>query len=71
MPRPKVSSQMTSTQVARRLNMGVGRLVRWIKRGVLAPPSFTDSNGVRYFDQEWLGKAEEIVADRQGGLSKT
>ena len=71
MPRLKVSSQMTTTQVAKRLNMSIGRLLRWIERGVLPPPSFFDNNGVRYFDQEWLGKAKEIVADRKGGLSKT
>ncbi|GAH97076.1 unnamed protein product, partial [marine sediment metagenome] len=29
--------------------------------GALPPPSFIDNNGVRYFDQEWLRKAKEVV----------
>jgi len=46
--------------------MGVGRVVSWVKRGVLPPPSFIDNNGVRYFDQEWLKKAREIMKMKRG-----
>ena len=65
MPRPRVTSQMTTAQVAREVGMNVGRLVSWVKRGALPPPSFTDNNGVRYFDQEWLKKAREIVKSKR------
>ena len=66
MPRPRVSSQMTTTQVARELGMNVGQLVSWVGRGALPLPSFKDSNGVRYFDQEWLKQAREIVNRKKG-----
>ena len=66
MPRPRVTSQMTTTQVARQLGMGLDQLVNWIARGVFPPPSFIDNNGVRYFDQEWLRKVKEIVKGRKG-----
>ena len=66
MPRPRVTSQMTTSQVGRQLDMGVDQLVNWIARGVLPPPSFIDNNGVRYFDQEWLKKAKGIVKSKRG-----
>jgi len=58
---------MTTSQVARELGMNKSRVVSWVERGALPPPSFTDNNGVRYFDQEWLRKAKEIVESKQGG----
>jgi DNA-binding transcriptional MerR regulator len=66
MPRPRVTSQMTTTQVAKQLGMGESQLLSWIRRGVLPPPSFIDNNGVRYFDGEWLKKAQDIVKIRKG-----
>lgn len=66
MPRPKVTKQLTTTQVARALGMKVGQVVSWVSRGALPPPSSTDNNGVRYFDQEWLKRAEAIVKVRKG-----
>jgi len=65
MPRPRVSSQMTTSQVARRLELKRGQLISWVQRGALPEPSFTDNNGVRYFDQEWLDKAREIVNSKR------
>jgi len=65
MPRPRVSSQLTTSQVARQLGMSVGRVVSWVERGALPPPSFIDNNGVRYFDLEWLRKAKEIVESKK------
>ncbi len=66
MPRPRVTSQLTTTQVAKQLGMKVGQMVSWVDRGALPPPSFVDNNGVRYFDQEWLKKAQEIVKGKRG-----
>ncbi|MBA7525451.1 hypothetical protein ES705_17602 [subsurface metagenome] len=40
MPRPRVTSQMTTRQVARQLDMGLDQMVNWIARGVLPPPSY-------------------------------
>ena len=61
MPRPRVTSQLTTSEVARQLGMSIGRVVSWVGRGALPPPSLIDNNGVRYFDREWLVKAKEIV----------
>ena len=61
MPRPRVTNQLTTSQVARQLGMSVSRVVSWVERGALPPPSFIDNNGVRYFDQEWMRKAKEVV----------
>jgi len=65
MPRPRVTSQMTVTQVARQLGMKVGQVVSWIEHGALPSPSDTDNNGVRYFDQEWLRNAKQIVKSKR------
>ena len=64
MPRPRVTSQVTTAQVAKELGMKKGRVASWVERGASPPPSFTDNNGVRYFDQEWLRKAKEIVKSK-------
>jgi len=57
---------MATAQVAKQLSMRVGQVVSWIERGALPPPSFIDENGVRYFDQEWLRKAKQILRNKQG-----
>jgi len=56
---------MTSTRVAKQLGIKVGQLLNWVERGALPPPSFIDSNGVRYFDQKWLKKAKEIIQSKK------
>ena len=66
MPRPRVTSQMTTTQVANQLRIKVGQLVSWVGHGALPPASFIDNNGVRYFDEAWLKKAKEIVKSKKG-----
>ena len=65
MPRPRVTGQMTTTQAAKHFGMSQGQLISWVERGTLPPPSFIDNNGVRYFDQEWLNRATEIL-ERKG-----
>ena len=68
MPRPRVTSQMTTAQVAKQLGMSNSRVINWVEHGALPPPSFIDNNGVRYFDQEWLEKAQEIVKSKRGTI---
>jgi DNA-binding transcriptional MerR regulator len=60
---------MTTTEAAKQLGIKVGQLVSWVEHGALPPPSFIDNNGVRYFDGEWLKKAEEIVNIKKGEYS--
>lgn len=66
MPRPKVSSEMTTTEVAGKLGMTTEKLIRWVNVKVLPAPSHVDANGVRYFCDEWLEKAREIVVRKKG-----
>jgi len=66
MPRPKVNSQMTTSQVAKQLGMSPSKLITWVEHGALPPPSSVDRNSVRYFDQEWLRKAKQILRNKQG-----
>ncbi|GAI55724.1 unnamed protein product [marine sediment metagenome] len=70
MPRPRVTSQLTTSQVAGQLGMSVGQVVSWVERGALPPPSFIDNNGVRYFDQEWLRRARETLKVKREMLAK-
>jgi len=56
---------MTTTEVSRELDMKTGRVVSWVERGVLPPPSAIDKNGVRYFDEEWLRKARQILRNKE------
>ncbi len=65
MPRPRVTSEMTTTEVAKKLGIGDSQLLSWIEGGVLPPPSSIDNNGVRYFDQKWLKKARGIVKTKK------
>ena len=60
MPRPRVTSQMTTTLVAKHLGMKVSQMLNWVERGALPSPSFTYSNGGRYFDQEWVRKERKL-----------
>jgi len=64
-----VTSQLTTNQAAKQLGMKVGKVVSWVRHGALPPPSFIDNNGVRYFDQEWLNRANEIL-ERKGMMVK-
>ena len=66
MPQPRVTRHLTTTQVARHLGMSVGQIVSWVKRGALPPPTSVDENGTRYFDQEWLEIAREILRIKRG-----
>ena len=66
MPRPRVTSQMTTAQAARHLEMSPSKLINWVEHGALPAPSSIDKNGVRYFDQEWLRKAKLIVKSKSG-----
>ena len=61
---------MTTTEVGRRLGIKVGRLLSWIEREMLPLPSVIDSNGVRYFDQEWLRRAQKIAESKRDSYKR-
>lgn len=66
MARPRVSSDFTTSNVARELGMSNNQLISWIEHGALPAPSSVDNNGVRYFNQAWLDEAREIVQRKKG-----
>lgn len=59
--RHSASGARRSTQVANGVSMDRRWLPNRMRRGVVSLPSSADSNGVRYFDQAWLGKATDVV----------
>ena len=65
MPRPRLTKDMTTTNVARQLGMTAGQVIRWVENGVLPVPTSIDNNGVRYFDEDWLKKARDIVTRKK------
>lgn len=69
MPRPRVTRDMTTTEVARQLRLKTQQLIRWIDHGALPPPSSIDENGVRYFDQKWLAKAQVILKNKRSNIN--
>ena len=64
MPRPRVGDYykyMTSTDVCRKLGITEYQLRTRLAQGVFPAPTMVDKQGVRYFDEDWLRKAREIV----------
>ena len=61
MARPRVTKDLTTAQAAKQLGMKARQLVSWVEHGALPSPTSVDNNGVRYFDQEWIEKARDIV----------
>ena len=57
--------------MAKGLSMGKGRVLNEMRRGVLSSLSFTDNNGVRYFDQAWLGKVTDVVEGNRGNVNQS
>ena len=52
---------MTAPGARKELGLSRYQMDERIKRGLLPEPTLVDENGVRFFDQEWLGKAKEIL----------
>ena len=52
---------MTAPAVRKELGLSRYQMDERIKRDLLPKPTLVDENGVRFFDQQWLGKAKEIL----------
>ncbi len=64
MPRPRVGDYyrfMTSTDMCRKLGISEYQLNTRLTQGVFPPPTMVDQQGVRYFDEDWLLAAQEIL----------
>lgn len=51
----------TALQARERLGFSRFQFDYRIKRGILPEPTFTDTTGVRYFDEAWILAAGDIV----------
>ncbi len=64
MPTPKVElahKYLTAPQVREALQLSRFQMDIRIDRGVLPQPTFIDTTGVRYFDEQWLRTARAIL----------
>jgi len=64
MPRPRVGDYyrfMTSTDVRRKLGISEYQLNSRLAQGVFPAPTMVDSQGVRYFNEDWLRATREIM----------
>ena len=67
MPRPRLEDSLafyTVPHVAAELGLTPDKVVRWIKAGILPPPSLV-RDGLRLFDQWWIASARRALAQRK------
>jgi predicted DNA-binding transcriptional regulator AlpA len=57
---------MTAPKVYKRLGLSRFQLDLRIRRGILPEPTFTADSGVRFFDEEWVEKAQDILNNAAG-----
>lgn len=64
MPTPKLELRykyMTAPEARERLGLSRYQLDERIRRGILPAPTLIDDSGVRFFDEDWVGKARAIL----------
>jgi len=64
MPTPKLELRykyMTAPEARERLGLSRYQLDERIRRGILPSPTFTDTSGVRFFDEDWVDRARAIL----------
>jgi len=47
--------------VCRKLEIGRAQLDERLKRGIFPPPTLIAESGVRYFDDDWVKNALDII----------
>lgn len=52
---------LTASQVRQRLGLSRFQLDIRIERGIFTRPTFVDTTGVRYFDENWVRIAQAIL----------
>ena len=66
MPGPRISERykyMTLPKAAERLGIHPAKLRRRLKDGIFPAPTFVNGYGLKFFDEEWLRKAQVILAN--------
>ena len=64
MPGPRISERykyMTLPKAAERLGIDPAKLRRRLKDGIFPAPTFVNEYGLKFFDEEWLRKAQVIL----------
>jgi len=63
---PRISElykYMTLPQAAERLGIHPAKLRRRLRDGIFPPPTYINEYGLKFFDEEWLRKAQVIIAN--------
>jgi len=55
-----VAGKTSLTEALKRVSMGKGCLLSWIRCEIAATLSFSDNNGISYFYQAWLRKDTDL-----------
>lgn len=64
MPTPKLElalKYLTAPQARKRLGLSRFQFDIRIERGIFTRPTFVDTSGVRYFDENWVRIAQAIL----------
>ena len=63
---PRISERykyMTLPQAANRLGIHPAKLRRRLKDSVFPAPTYVNEYGLKFFDENWLGEAQAILAN--------
>jgi hypothetical protein len=61
---------MTLPQAANQLGIHPAKFRRRLRDGIFPSPSFVNEYGLKFFDEDWLNRAQEILANSFEGQSK-
>ena len=61
---------MTLTQAAKRVGLHPAKLRRRLRDGLLPAPTFVNEYGLNFFDDDWLRKAQVILANSFEGQER-
>jgi hypothetical protein len=63
---PRISERykyLTVPQAAKRLGIHQAKLRRRLKDGIFPPPTFVNEYGLKFFDEDWVNRAQETLAN--------
>lgn len=71
---PRISERykyMTVSQAAKRLKIHPAKLRRRLRDGIFPTPAYINEYGLKFFDEDWLMKAQDILGNSfEGGAIK-
>jgi len=63
---PRISERykyLTVPQAAKRLGIHQAKLRRRLKDGIFPRPTFVNEYGLKFFDEDWVNRAQETLAN--------